>query len=127
MLRACPWLCFLFGWVYSLLGSAREWKGVLEEVREPVGRGPSVPVGALARREGRGVVRPPGWALGASAVAGAGGPSLSISTSSSPSREQAVSSSEWGRGSRRGGGIGLGLAFSGEGIVVTATVGAVGG
>ena len=71
----------------------------------PLGGGPSVLVGALARQEGRGVVRSTEWALGASGVAGAGGPSPAISTSSSPSREEAVSSSERDRGSWRRGGM----------------------
>ena len=74
-----------------------------------VGGGPSIPVGALARREGREVVSSTGWALGAPGVAGAGGPSPSISMSSLPSREEVVSSSEWGGGSWRGGGMGRAL------------------
>ena len=75
-----------------------------------MGGGPSVLVVALARREGRGVVRLTVWALGALGVAGAGGPSPSISMSPSPSREEAVSSSECGGGgSWRGGVMGWAL------------------
>ena len=105
MLRACRGHVFFLVCVYSSMGSAREWEEVLQEVREPVGGGSSVPVGVLAHRDGRGMVKSTGLALGASGVAGAGGPSLSISTSASPSREEAVSSSDWGWDSWRGGGI----------------------
>ena len=75
----------------------------------PLGGGPSVTLGVLARREGRPVVRSTGWALGASGLAGAGGPSPFIVTSSSQLREGVEWSSEWGGGSCRGGGMGLAL------------------
>ena len=75
----------------------------------PVGRGPSAQVGVVARREGCGVVRSTGWALGASGVVGADGPTPYIPMSSSPSREQGSSSSEWGVGSWHEGGRGRAL------------------
>ena len=64
---------------------------------------------AAGRREGRGVVRWTGAALGASGVEGAGRPSSSISTSCSPSEEADDSSSEDGGASALGRGMGRAL------------------
>ena len=82
---------------------------VLEKMRWPLGGGPVASGGATRWRDGRGVVRSTGVALGASGVEGADRSSLSISMSSSPSEEVDDSSSEGGGASALGGGMGRAL------------------